>query len=450
MFNLFSQRRGRRNRVVSHFEALESRTVLSVISVISTPGPSGSVDLKFLGTTGDDAVYIFMNAERKVSVTGNAGDTFKVNGGPEQSTLRFDRLNNVTMLLGAGNDSGLIHDVSLNRFVLQDGATADESNRYFVNSFARDVRIERVDASFRLGVAELSFQVNSGKSMSMESLAVRLKETSSSRVSLASFSRSTLVVDRHFSIDAGARDESTDIVLIQATPDKTADGTQIKLNGVVRANLGGGNDTFQMIGSVDVSGPTFISGGDGDDDIVAGNIPDHGDIVFRGIVSIVTGEGIDSVEFGNSFESSDRVLFKQTVSVSTGNQQDIVAIRKSRFEKSLSVDVGNSGPGNMNDSVLVRDILVMGPAFFRSSGGADVDIEAIPDSTTPTTFRNTVAFALQSGNVTIGSVLHTTPKVVFGGSQLFVGTDETILVRIAGPILANPARRRLIRAILES
>ena len=192
------------------------------------------------------------------------------------------------------------------------------------------------------------------------------------------------------------------------------------------------------------------AGGDGDDDIVAGNLPDQGDIVFRGIVSIVTGEGIDSVEFGNSFEGSDRVLFKQTVAVSTGNQQDIVAIRKSRFEKSLSVDVGNSSPGTTNDGVFVRDILVMGPAFFRSSGRADIDNEAIPDSTTPTTFRNTVTFALQSGKVTVGSVFHTTPKVVFGGTQLFVGTDETISVKFAGPILANPSRRRLIRAILES
>lgn len=424
--------------------------MLSVINVISTPGPSGSVDLKFLGTTGDDKVHIFMNNDMKVSVTGNTGDSFRVNGGPEQSALRFDRLNNVTMLLGAGNDSGSIHDVSLNRFVLQDGATAEESNRYFVSSFARDVRIERVDANFRLGVAELTLHINSGKSMSLESLAVRLKETTSSKVMLQSFSRSTLVIDRHFSVDAEARSASSDMVLVQAFPDNPADGTKIRFNSVVRVNLGGGNDTFQMIGSVDVSGPTFISGGNGDDHIVVGNFPDQGNIEFRGIVSIVTGEGIDVVEIGNSFESSDRVLFKERVAVSTGNQQDNVDVRKSTFEKSLTVDVGSNNPGTTNDGVSVRDIQVKGPAFFKSSGGANIDIEAVPDSTTPSTFRNSVGFTLQSGSVTIGNELQTTTKVIFAGGQIFIGTDETMSVRIAGPILANPARRRLIRAILES
>ncbi len=61
-----------------------------------------------------------------------------------------------------------------------------------------------------------------------------------------------------------------------------------------------------------------------------------------------------------------------------------------------------------------------------------------------------MVFVLQSGKVTIGNELQTTPTVIFAGGQIFIGTDETMSVRIAGPILANPARRRLIRALLES
>ena len=446
MINLFASRRSRRNRAVCSLEALESRTLLSAINVISTPGPSGSVNLNFLGTAGDDTVSIFMSEDMKVRVTGGS---FKVNGRAEQSELSFDRLNNVTMNLGAGSDYGSIQNVSLNNFLINDGTTVNETNRYFVGSFTSDVRIKNVDANFKFGAAEFTLQINSGKSMSLESLAVRLKDTTSSRIMLQSFSGSALLVAGQFSVDAAAHSQSSDLVLIQASPDSVADQTRVGFQNVVRVNLGGGKDTFQMIGTVAVNGPTFIDSGDGDDQIAPGNIPDQGDIVFRGVASILTGQGIDLVESGNSFESSDRVRFKNGVAISTGDQEDLVDLRKSVFEKSLVVDVGGNALNTMNRGVFIRDIQVKGLAFFRSAGRASINIETAPDSTSPSRFGNAVVFALQSGRVTIGNELHTTPKAIFDGTHTYIGTDSTISVKFAGPVLANPAKRRLIRAILE-
>jgi hypothetical protein len=446
MFNLSSPRRSRRNRAVSPLEALESRTLLSAINVISTPGPSGSVNLNFLGTPGDDTVSIFMSEDMKVRVTGGS---FRVNGRAEQSELSFDRLNNVTMNLGAGSDYGSIQNVSLNNFLINDGTTFNETNRYFVGSFTSDVRIKNVDANFKFGVAEFTLQINSGKSMSLESLAVRLRDTTSSKIMLQSFSGSALLIAGQFSVDAASHSQSSDLVLIQASPDSVADQTRVGFQNVVRVNLGGGKDTFQMIGTVTVNGPTFIDSGNGDDHIVIGNIPDQGNIVFRGIVSVLTGDGIDFVECGNSFESTDRVRFRHAVTISTGNQEDLVDLRKSVFEKSLVVDIGNNAVNTMNLGIFVRDIQVGGQAFFRSSGLASINIEAVPDSTSPSRFGSAVVFALRSGRVTIGHVLHKTPKVIFDGAQTYIGTDSTISVKLAGPIQANPAKRRLINAILE-
>ena len=119
------------------------------------------------------------------------------------------------------------------------------------------------------------------------------------------------------------------------------------------------------------------------------------------------------------------------------------------FEKSLVVDVGANALNTTNLGVFIRDIQVKGLAFFRSAGRASINIEAVPDSTSPSRFGNAVVFALHSGRVTIGNELHTTPKVIFEGTHTYIGTGSTISVKFAGPILANPAKRRLIRAIPE-
>jgi hypothetical protein len=179
------------------------------------------------------------------------------------------------------------------------------------------------------------------------------------------------------------------------------------------------------------------------------NIPDQGDIVFRGVVSIPTGQGIDFVESGNNSDNSDRVPCRHAVAISTGDQEDLVDPGKSVFEKSLVVDVGGNALNTMNPRVFIRDIQIKGLAFFRSAGPASINIDTVPDSTSPSRFGNAVGFAPQSGRVTIGNELHTTPKGNFDGTHTDTGTDSRIAVEFAGPILANPAKRRLIRAILE-
>ncbi len=196
----------------------------------------------------------------------------------------------------------------------------------------------------------------------------------------------------------------------------------------------------------------FKPGIRGKQDVPVSNPPSRfprGNIVFRGVVSILTGQGIDTVECGNSFESSDRVRFKQAVTISTGTQEDLVDLRKSVFEKSIVVDVGGNDLNSMTQGVFIRDVQVKGLAFFRSAGRASINIEAVPDSTSPSRFGSAVVFALQSGRVTIGNELHTTPKVIFQGTHTYIGTDSTISVKFAGPIQANPSKRRLILAILE-
>jgi hypothetical protein len=119
------------------------------------------------------------------------------------------------------------------------------------------------------------------------------------------------------------------------------------------------------------------------------------------------------------------------------------------FEKLLVVDIGGKTLDTMNPGVFAGDIQVCGLAFFRSSGLANINIEAVPDSTSPSRFGNAVVFALRSGRVTIGHELHTTPRVIFDGAQTYIGTDSTISVKLTGPFQANPAQRRLINAILE-
>ena len=103
----------------------------------------------------------------------------------------------------------------------------------------------------------------------------------------------------------------------------------------------------------------------------------------------------------------------------------------------------------MNPGFFVRDLHVCGRALFRSSGLASINIEAVPDSTSPSRFGDTVVFALRSGRVTIGHELHTACGVGFDGAQIYIGTDSTFSVKLTGPGQANPAKRRLVNAFLE-
>jgi hypothetical protein len=252
MLSLFSpRRRSRRSAAIRPVEALESRTLLSAVNVISTPGPKGSVNLSFVGTAESDRLTIFMNNEMKVRVTGS---TFKVNGGEEQTDLTFDSLNNVTMSLGAGSDSLWVIDVSIRNLVITDGMTATETNTYIVISASKDMQIKRLDATFNLGVAELT--LNAAKSMSLDSVSVRLLNTTSSKILVTPVEggTGTLEITGQFSVDASPGSQSADVVLIHALSNNPGDPARLRLPGGMRVNLGAGKDTFQVIGAAEISG----------------------------------------------------------------------------------------------------------------------------------------------------------------------------------------------------
>jgi hypothetical protein len=196
-------------------------------------------------------------------------------------------------------------------------------------------------------------------------------------------------------------------------------------------------------------GFTLIDTGMGDDSVVIGNFSEKGDVVFLGAVSILTGEGMDFVELGNSFDSSDRVQFAAPVVILTGAQADRVRFRKSQFKSLLTVEVGSNDSTTAKDEISLGDVKVEGLSFFRSAGLASINIETEVVSTSTTRFGKAAFFAMASGNVVVGNGRQTTPVVIFDAAQTYIGTRSRISVKYVGNVQANLAQRRLFRAVLE-
>ena len=446
MFNVFCRRRHtRRMSALLPVEALESRLLLSAVNVTSTPGPRGSVNLRFTGTAADDLVKIFLDNDLRVHVSGSS---FMINGGNAQPDLYFDSVHSVTLNLGGGSDTGWIENVSIRNITINDGTTANETNRYTVISSSRDMRLNQVEANFNLGNAE--FTLDSSRSIWMNNLAIRLQNTMSSKTIVQAVAGSTLDISGQFCIDASASSQSADYVLLQAFRNSPSDPVQLRLHGGMRLDLGGGNDVIQNAGATELGGPTLIDTGKGDDQInlaVGGNFPVSGDLVFSGRVSIQTGEGADFVSCASADINSDRVRFLCPVSISTGGQKDQLNLYKAVFYSSLDVDMGSNNQVGTDDVVLINDVQVVGLTRIHSAGRATVNVGSTSAATTR--FARNAVFTLGSGSVTIGNGSQTIPQVIFDGAQIFAGIRSQITVKYSGLIQANLARRRLIRAVLE-
>ncbi len=425
-------------------EGLESRTLPSAVIVTSTPGPKGSVNLKFAGSAADDLVRMNVDENLNVRVFGG---TFSLNGGSQQTDLRFGKINNLTFNLGAGSDTGWIENVSAHNVTINDGWTRSETNQYTVISTTHNMRLNNVEANFNFGHAE--FTMDSRQSVLTECLTIGYRDTSTSRTVLSVTQGSTLGISGQFSIVSPASSASTDYVLLQAFRNSDSDAVQLRLRGGTRWNLGGGNDLIQIAGAAEFSGQTVINTGDGDDRIgfaVGGNLPVSGDLVFRGRVSIETGAGADFLSCASAEIHSDRVRFLQAVSIETGQQNDQVNLYKTVFSSSLTVDTGNSNPSGSEDLVLISDVQVFGSTEIRSAGRATAHVGS--NSSATTRFAGNARFTLGSGSVVVGNGNPAFPQVIFDGFQVFTGIRSTITVKYVGTIQSDPGERRLIRAVL--
>ena len=409
------------------------------------------MSLKFTGTTGDDVVLVSSDNNLGIGV---GGGEFILNGGTAKSNLVFASVHNITFNLGAGSDTVVVENVSLNNITINDGVAVSDADRYRIFSSSGAMRVRDVAATFMTGAPELTIEANriseSATSISLNNIAARYVNTLSSHTRLLSNVGAELDVAGEFRIDSlGA--SSRDTVSVLQTSSTTAKAVPLRFNGGTRLSLGGGNDFVFVIGTVDFHGQTVVDTGSGDDFLsfsASRVIGDSGNIVCFGRVSIEMGDGIDNLSF-EADGAENHVRFMNHVCVSTGRDADFVNVFKSVFYSSLDVNLGNNtGPGSnagVEDGMYVTQVTVLGLTNVRSSGAASVAFHFAGDWTSR--FVGNAKFTLGSGTITFGGSAGS--QIIFESAQIFIGTRSKITVRYLGPVLANFARRRLINAVVQ-
>ncbi len=447
MFNFGRIQRRRAGMNVPRSEPLEARIVPSAINVTTTPGPGHSVDLMITGTSGDDDVQIYVGDDNLVHVYGRPDGSdlpaVMLNGAPAQQELVFAKLRNINMNLGAGNDRGVISDISAGKIVINDGVTADESNIYEVSSRNHVMSAASLRLNFDMGIVWLN--LTSGRSIRLGSLAISLARTTSSHIQISTFDSTRLQVAGLFSIDSPDECNSKDHLIFYAASNATGDVTDVRF-GNVRWSFGGGNDQIYVVGSMTFDGQTKIDSGSGNDSVEfrGGFGPFTGCPSFNGRVTVNTGGGYDVFGTTSGKDSTNRVNFFGPVVVITGDQKDYVYSTDTNFYSSLTVDLGRTS-GTESDQFWSSDIKVTGSTVVRSSGLASV---LLSTPTAGSRFEGNVWFSLGSGFIYV-ELGNEAAKVKFGGFHTFRGLSKRIDVYYFEEVDANPARRRLLNAVLH-
>jgi len=450
-------RRCRPQWLLQQVQACESRLLMSAVAVTTTPAAGGAVNVTFDGTDADDQVLLGKHYETGLLTAYSFnGTTFRLNGGPEVSSITFSSLADVTFTLaggndtasvfttsvrdlnlnlGSGDDSAFVVDANVRDLSIHDGVTDSEHNSFAIQTFASSFQLRDIDAQFDQGSSQITVNAFTGQSIDMRKVTIAGQNFQNAGLSVNADSNSHVLINGDVQVSQDPASFGFAGVSLGTQQASPGDPGTVVLRKDLTINAPGASAVIN--GNTTIHGKTdFVTSGFANDSFRV----ESGAPAFEGAVNISTGEGDDFIlleKFDTSFPATE---FHGKVTISTGNGNDIANIGPAMIDGALTIDLGNNGPSGPFgvDNMRLNAVDVGGKLNVVSTGEAVVVIS--PPAGSQAHFRKDGSFTLGAGRIYVDS---SDSSVIFDKEQVFVGQPNRIQVHYIGNVIANPKKRTL-------